>query len=435
MASVLSSRIVHNHPLIGLFVIFLAWKLCILLITLASPGPGYDTSTSLLFGHQDSRHATSGTPSFMANRWFNFVRWDAIYFTHMSEQGHVYEQEWAFGMGISTTISWVAAPGLALSHLAHWLSVRQLFALATSLHGGEELSPSLGPFYAAALHIFSPAGVFLSAPYTESLFAFLSISGFLGYVRAASHFTRDGLVPGCINMTGAAIAFGMATFVRSNGILAGIPFLLEASATAHAILRQGVSLPRVSWLASAGLGGLLVAAGMAIPQIIAYYEYCDGREPGARRPWCESIFPSIFTWVQSHYWNVGPFRYWTLSNLPLFLLAAPALWLLFYSAIDVLHDPASLVATSSKIPSRIVTTQQKRTIISLAVPQLALAVLALTSYHVQIITRISSGYPLWYLWLAAKIQGNPKRTVPIIRWMVVYALIQAGLYASFLPPA
>lgn len=72
---------------------------------------------------------------------------------------------------------------------------------------------------------------------------------------------------------------------------------------------------------------------------------------------------------------------------------------------------------------------------SMALPQLVLAVLALTTYHVQIITRISSGYPLWYIWLAAKTQETPKRTVPIIRWMVIYALIQAGLYASFLPPA
>ena len=72
---------------------------------------------------------------------------------------------------------------------------------------------------------------------------------------------------------------------------------------------------------------------------------------------------------------------------------------------------------------------------SLALPQLVLAILALTSYHVQIITRISSGYPLWYIWLAAKATDEPKRVAIVIRWMVIYALVQAGLYASFLPPA
>lgn len=78
---------------------------------------------------------------------------------------------------------------------------------------------------------------------------------------------------------------------------------------------------------------------------------------------------------------------------------------------------------------------QKRIVTSLALPQLVLAVLALTSYHVQIITRISSGYPLWYIWLAFKLQDRPRRASLVIRWMVIYALIQAGLYACFLPPA
>lgn len=74
----------------------------------------------------------------------------------------------------------------------------------------------------------------------------------------------------------------------------------------------------------------------------------------------------------------------------------------------------------------------------LAVPQLALAVLAITTYHVQIITRISSGYPLWYVWLAlANSLGfeRPQLLRVVVGWMVLYAMIQAGLYATFLPPA
>jgi GPI mannosyltransferase 2 len=68
----------------------------------------------------------------------------------------------------------------------------------------------------------------------------------------------------------------------------------------------------------------------------------------------------------------------------------------------------------------------------LTIPQLILAVLALTTYHVQIITRIASGYPWWYIWLAAE---RPRSVKIAVRWMALYALIQGGLYASFLPPA
>ena len=81
----------------------------------------------------------------------------------------------------------------------------------------------------------------------------------------------------------------------------------------------------------------------------------------------------------------------------------------------------------------------------LAVPQLILAVLAMTSYHVQIITRISSGYVVWYWWIAAALceteadtgTGVKGRRISrvTVRYMVIYAIVQAGLYASFLPPA
>ena len=80
----------------------------------------------------------------------------------------------------------------------------------------------------------------------------------------------------------------------------------------------------------------------------------------------------------------------------------------------------------------------------LSIPQLILALLALTTYHVQIITRLSSGYPVWYWWLASAIVNKRDLVLlgrkwnvsrGIVRWMVLYALVQGGLFASFLPPA
>ena len=81
---------------------------------------------------------------------------------------------------------------------------------------------------------------------------------------------------------------------------------------------------------------------------------------------------------------------------------------------------------------------------NIAMPQIALAALALTSYHVQIITRLSSGYPVWYWWVASltlenqkiALKGREWGTATVIsRWMIIYAIVQGGLFASFLPPA
>lgn len=84
-------------------------------------------------------------------------------------------------------------------------------------------------------------------------------------------------------------------------------------------------------------------------------------------------------------------------------------------------------------------------LIQLAVPQGLLAVMAFTSYHVQIINRISSGYPVWYWYLASKILdyfAKPKSSrkhsqiIPMaVQSMIVYGLVQAVLFGSFLPPA
>lgn len=83
-------------------------------------------------------------------------------------------------------------------------------------------------------------------------------------------------------------------------------------------------------------------------------------------------------------------------------------------------------------------------LVRLALPQLLLAVLALFVYNVQIITRLSSGYPLWYIWVAEHVvfpvepasKGKSlMKSSLIFRFMIMYAIIQGGLFASFLPPA
>lgn len=82
----------------------------------------------------------------------------------------------------------------------------------------------------------------------------------------------------------------------------------------------------------------------------------------------------------------------------------------------------------------------------LALPQIALAVAAATNFHVQVINRLSSGYPVWYLvvarWIIArnglttsKDKPAPQVSQWICRGLIMYALIQGALFANFLPPA
>jgi phosphatidylinositol glycan class V len=150
--------------------------------------------------------------------------------------------------------------------------------------------------------------------------------------------------------------------------------------------------------------------------------------------------------------DVGFLRYWTVSNIPLFLLATPMLALLTTSSIWAFNSKPTLSNTSDEVAVA-QNNRERRLLRSLAVPEFLLAAMALTSYHVQIITRLSSGYPVWYFWLATQLMESDSTNTKVggksgisllnriggatsvAKYMVLYAVIQGGLFASFLPPA
>ncbi|KAE8392109.1 hypothetical protein BDV23DRAFT_61094 [Aspergillus alliaceus] len=75
----------------------------------------------------------------------------------------------------------VALVAIALSHLTHYLSVLALYRLSINVFDHGNTSGKLTSFLSSSLHIICPAGAFLSAPYGESLFSFLNITGFYIY--------------------------------------------------------------------------------------------------------------------------------------------------------------------------------------------------------------------------------------------------------------
>lgn len=251
---------------------------------------------------------------------------------------------------------------------------------------------------------------------------------------------------------------GVATMIRSNGLFNGIIFAWDAIDCLPGVIGM---LQRRNWPALFTLmgtlsAGMLIASGYVLPQIVAYIEYCTA---GNERPWCGTALPSIYSFVQSYYWNVGFLRYWTLSNLPLFALATPMILVLIgtaYATLDrrQLVHVMDTISISKRPDSDSAQAQSKalfwNTVPRLALPQLILAGLAITTFHVQIVNRISSGYPVWYLILAIAMHPEPGagevrgRSVIslcsryaewLVRASVMYAIVQGGLYASFMPPA
>ncbi|KAI1757916.1 GPI mannosyltransferase 2 [Xylaria castorea] len=423
-----------TSPIQSLTCIFLAWKAFLFAIALGSGvSSAYDTSSTLLSTSQSSYHESA------FNLATKLTRWDAIYYVQASRRGYVFEQEWAFASGLPTIISFLTKVlmslgvnhhetlepliGIFVANVSHFLSALVLYKLGLTVSKNSRMS-----LVAAILHILSPAGLFLSAPYSESPYALLSFTGYLFFAKAVLSESRT--VAHDASLIASGLWFGFAVNFRSNGTLNGILFAAELfrelslSPTADSIRR------RLALLA----GGSAVAIGFVIPQAIAYQTYCYDVVDAELRPWCTKPFPSIYTFVQEHHWNVGFLRYWTPANVPLFLLAGPMLYLMARSGSNFFVSPRLV---SEGAMSALVSKKLEAFLRSMALTQLILTALAITTYHIQIITRISSGYPLWYWWLAnllshSETAGTGKN---VVLFMIMYASIQGALFASFLPPA
>lgn len=347
-----------------------------------------------------------------------------------------------------------ALTGVAVSHISHMGSVVTLYVLVQRIIQSNPTVKRRIAFTTACLHIISPAGLFLSSPYGESTFAFTAFLGLLCYIRALDHDYKSADPSALTSAAWTVLSgffFALSTLIRSNGLLHGTIFLVDAflNIHGHLVSCKPLRLARITRLLSVIIAGSLIAFAFALPQAIAYAEFCTASDS---RLWCTRTIPSIYSWVQKEYWNVGFLSYWTPGNIPLFLLAAPTLVVLSATALSATFQPDQMLASISGSTRQSIPAADaaffRHVALQLAIPQLILAVMALTSFHVQIINRISSGCALWYLVLAIAVDDcSPSgfegggsllrggRTAIVVKMMAAYAIVQGGLYASFLPPA
>ena len=166
---------------------------------------------------------------------------------------------------------------------------------------------------ASLLHILSPAGIFLSAPYGEALFSFFHFCGLWCYVKACLYRERGDGQSGSLMTLGAGALTGIATTIRSNGVLSGVLFAHDAVEESYHFLVWAKSngfgnmtefRRRISRITMTVFAGALLGLGVVGPQVLAWREYCLHVQIGERREWCARSVPSIYAWVQDHYWYV-----------------------------------------------------------------------------------------------------------------------------------
>ena len=281
------------------------------------------------------------------------MKWDSVYFLSVSLYGYEYEQMLAFFPLFPTTISFlkkfvtvitfgslsdlsiILIIAALVNVLAFSLSVVFLYKLTLLLSKSVEFAE-----VSVLLFCLNPANVFFTVFYTESLYSFLQFAGM--YVLYQKDYGNLKYI-----LAGAIFAAGSAT--RSNG-LTSVGFLLysyliETVNLARNCQRKGMTLHN---LFSIGVKTLALASSMifavlpfVLYQYYAYTVYCNSKFYTKKEDhWCYQTIPISYSYIQRHYWNVGPFMYFEIKQIPNFVLAFPVVYL-SYAAIEYFFKSAS----------------------------------------------------------------------------------------------
>lgn len=290
-------------------------------------------------------------------------RWDAEHFLFIAERGYLLEHNCAFlplfPLSLRAVCS-VLPPfpfpvrprGRLLLAAALLNALLSALAAAALLGLGRAvLRQPRQAFLAALLFSLSPAGVFLAAAYSESMFAVLAFSAMWRLEQG------QGWLSGLL--------FALASGVRANGVV-NAGFFLYSRGRSFALQLQAGSASRgklpALWrqVLSLAFSAALMCAGIFLPfalfQYYAYVRFCGpgtglaqdipeallqlARDKGYRvagvggdkPPWCSQRFPVVYSYIQDTYWNVGFLRYFELRQIPNFLLALPVTLLCSWAA-------------------------------------------------------------------------------------------------------
>jgi len=189
-----------------------------------------------------------------------------------------------------------------ISHVSHLLSVFMLYGLVHHLPIMNKPERRKIAVIAASLHIFSSAGLFLSAPYAESPFSMLNFLGVLLHAGIPYEMPLEKYGPSAlIRLLLSGVCFGLATTCRSNGVFSGLIYFHHV----YMLFHSKINIRTIVTVAVIGLSAIMILVGMLLPQYLAYQDFCVDITAGELRPWCSRSLPSVYSWVQEHYWYVS----------------------------------------------------------------------------------------------------------------------------------
>lgn len=299
-------------------------------------------NTGILHLHLDESQASQNTLAWKLFK--SFINWDGEYYLRISYYNdYEYEHQHAFfplypmlvGQ-ISRLVSGLSRAGILVNMVVGTLLSNVSFVVASvGLYLFQcELFSRIGkkdvvfPGTATLFFLFPSSSIFNSSMYTESLYSCFNFWGAFFILRAESSSHRFGFFSSrnLAYLLSSVLCISATSGIRSNGILNSIPLFFYFASTSPRIgsLLQFALHWSIAFFAfmSAVLPFLLYLA-------LVYLRYCVSTS--APRPWCRSLVPNVYSFVQDEYWNNGMLNYWRVEKLDKFLLIVPLVAVAIYS--------------------------------------------------------------------------------------------------------
>lgn len=408
------------------------------------------------------------------------LRWDAEYFLHISENGYTYENTTAFYplypfiIHIITKIFFhITFHLITFRYLALLLSIllniyffyraaNCLYDLTYKIFGDANKS-----WNSIILFCFNPASIFFTAPYSESLYCWLTFSLMLECIQNIRFFKT-------------ILILSLNLLCRSNG-------LLNLGYPCYFILRK-ILLKKISIFKIMNLFVILIISIIPLTfynfyifklfcsnstltsnfnssnnnnnnhnslnlniqhskLIIDYAEKNNLILSGLpRNPnnslWCDKIIPIPYSYVQSVYWNVGFLNYYQFKQIPNFLLATPIIILILIMSIKYMKNFIQLCKLKNSIINGILLDKS----IPFVIHCFLLLIFCILFIHIQVTTRlIAASSPCLY-WYGADylpknfininlslINNYKSRSLLIVYWFGSYFVIGTILFCNFYP--
>lgn len=362
-----------------------------------------------------------------------FSHWDGVYFMFLAEHcRYLYEHFTVFlplYPGVMTIISkllYRCVPvlpsllptrlvliivGMLVSNIAFVFAAVVLYYLTLAVTANRPLS-----ILSSLLFCITPAGVFMSAVYTESLYSLLSFAGMFLWVERLRWCST--------------VLFFLAACTRSNGmLLSGFFFcdILHAIGNKHCLFSS--RWDRVTFVLGSCIRILLVCLPLFVYQYYLYSTFCetDGKSYSSTSssllptlstlssPLCTQVpWYSLYRHLEHQYWGISFFGFYQWKQLPNFLIALPTTAVCVFAIYRVVFfHPLLLLTAGLTQPYPYLHSVKRR---DLTNPHCSspsswvvfiwyltgMLLIALAMMHIQVINRFVVACPALY-WTAASL--------------------------------